>query len=220
MKQKFQQPILIVSAPRSGSSLLSYILHESGVQVGVCKPADEFNQKGYFENLRIRKAIIKYLKQCDTQNLGKKYQPINLRESYKDFDRKVYRALRQEGFVKDKPWLFKDPKIALCWNLFNVYYPDAKWILLYRNDKDVLASYERATFMDAYETKKEWTEYLNCWKMNMKSIKAECNNVFEMNIESIFNNDEQVINAMYEFCGVENINAHKSCVDTKLFVTT
>jgi hypothetical protein len=91
--------------------------------------------------------------------------------------------------------------------------------LLYRNDKDVLASYERATFMDAYSTKKEWTEYLNCWKMNMKTIKSECTNVFEMNIESVFNDDTEVLNKLYEFIGIENQDKHKNCIDKKLFVS-
>ena len=126
-------PMLIVSPPRSGSSLLSYILNESGVQVGICKPADEFNKYGYFENLRIRDYIIKYLKNCDTNNLGKKYQPVDLKEPYHNFNRKMYRFLRQENIKKDVPWLFKDPKIALCWNIFNELYPNAKWILLQRN---------------------------------------------------------------------------------------
>ena len=72
MKNKYFEPILIVSAPRSGSSLLSYILNESGVQIGICKQGDEFNLKGYFENIRIRNIIIKYLKQNDKENLEKK----------------------------------------------------------------------------------------------------------------------------------------------------
>ena len=152
--------------------------------------------------------------------LKKKFQPINLKASYKDFDRKIYRTLRQEKFEKGKPWLFKDPKIALCWNIFNEYYPNAKWILLYRNENDILNSFNRTNFMNAYNTKKEWLNYLNCWKLNMQSIKEECKNVFEFNIENIFNNKTEEINNLYKFIGIKNQNKHLNCIDKNLFLIT
>lgn len=214
----YQQPILIVSAPRCGSSLLSYILHSEGVQVGICKPADENNKYGYFENIRMRNALIKYLKKNDTNNLGKKYQPINLKEPYKDFDRKIYRALRQENFDKNKPWLFKDPKIALCWNLFAEYYKDAKWVLLRRNIDAVLKSYERTNFMDAYDNPLDWENYLSVFDKNMQTIKKECKNVHEFEIENIFEDNEYEINKLFEFLGIENTGKYKICVDKNIFV--
>lgn len=210
-------PILIVSMPRSGSSLLSHILHNEGVQVGNCKQGDEFNKYGYYENIRMRNVLIKYLKKQDVNNLGKKFQPINLREDLKDFDRKIYRSLRQDGITKDKPWLFKEPKIALCWNLFKTYYPDAKWILLYRNKEQVLSSYDKATFMDAYSTREEWEKYMSVWDINMETIKKECNNVYEFQIESIFENKVDDINKLFQFIGIENTNKYIECVDKKIF---
>lgn len=210
-------PILIASMPRSGSSLLSHILHNEGVQVGNCKQGDEFNKYGYYENIRMRNIIIKYLKKQDTGNLDKKFQPINIREDLKDFNRKMYRALRQDGISNDKPWLFKEPKIALCWNLFKEYYPDAKWVLLYRNKEQVLASYDKAKFMDAYSTKEDWYNYMSAFDANMETIKQECKNVHEFHIESIFENNIDEINKLFEFIGVQNTNKYLQCVDKKIF---
>ena len=62
-------PILIVSMPRSGSSLLSHILFNEGVQVGDCKKGDEYNKYGYYENIMIRNILIKYLNKHDVNNL-------------------------------------------------------------------------------------------------------------------------------------------------------
>lgn len=212
-------PILIVSMPRSGSSLLSHILFNEGVQVGDCKKGDEYNKYGYYENIIIRNILIKYLNKHDVNNLKKKFQPINLLEDYKDFNRKVYRAIKKNGIVKNKPWLFKEPKIALCWNLFKKYYPDAKWILLYRNKEQVLSSYNNAKFMDAYNTKEDWYNYMNVWDENMKLIKDECKNVYEFNIESIFENKIDDINKLFDFIGITNTNKYIECVDKKIFTT-
>jgi hypothetical protein len=215
--KKFNDPILIVSAPRSGSSLLAYILNKEGIQVGITKAGDKYNVNGYFENIRIRNLMIKYLKENDKQKLGKKFQPINIRSDFKNFNRKMYRVLRQDKFDKNKNWLIKDPKLTLCWNIFNKEYPNAKWILLYRNQNDIMSSYKKTEFMDAYNTEDDWKKYLNCFYENMNSIKLECKNVFEFDIKNIFENNINEINKLFEFIGIKNTNKYIECVDKELF---
>jgi len=52
------QPIIIISLPRSGSSMTAGIFAQHGVWVGPSKDADDHNAKGYFESLPFKQAII------------------------------------------------------------------------------------------------------------------------------------------------------------------
>lgn len=214
------EPIFIVSAPRSGSSLLSYILHTEGVQVGETKPADKYNPNGYFENLKIRELVIERLKKQDKRNEGKKFQPVNLTFGSIEiamFKYGVYASLLDENVDLTKPWLFKDPKIALTWLLFAKSFPDAKWILLYRDNDAIIDSYSRTEFMDAYQTRQDWEQYLTCFEANMESIKSFCANTHTFAIESLFENDTDKINELFSFLGIENTGKYESCIDKRYF---
>lgn len=209
-------PILIISAPRSGSSLLSYVLNEEGIQVGITKRGDRFNPNGYFENLQIRDVIIDYLKSNDDFELGKKFNPIDLNADMPNFKNKITDILVDEKIQNDKPWLFKDPKNTFAWMLWNKYYPDAKWILLNRNTSDIINSFFNTDFMDACNSLECWVNYLSKFRANMSSIKHNCKNVFEFDIESLFNADEDKINSLFDFIGINNTGKYKNCVETKI----
>ena len=214
------EPIFIASAPRSGSSLLSYILHNEGIQVGETKPADKYNPNGYFENLKIRELVIKHLKKQDVRNQGKKFQPVNLTFSSIDialFRHNVVSALLKDSIDLDKPWLFKDPKIVLTWLLFAKSFPNAKWILLYRNEDAIIDSYKRTEFMNAYESTEDWQKYLTCFVANMESIKSFCTNTHTFAIESLIDNDTDKINNLYSFLGLRNTGKYVSCIDKRYF---
>ena len=51
------RPIIICAASRSGSSLTAGIFAGHGCWVGRCRPGDQHNPKGYFENLDVKKKI-------------------------------------------------------------------------------------------------------------------------------------------------------------------
>lgn len=217
---KILEPILIVSPPRSGSSLLSYILSKEGLQCGLTKEGDEYNPNGYFENLQIRELVIKQLEQNDTNKLGKKYQPVNLdftMQQAETFRNNVITCMKSQNVDISSPWMFKDPKIALVWKLFAKAFPNAKFILLYRNEKDILHSYERTKFMDAYTNMVDWQKYLGNFKDNMKSIENECANHHVFQIESIFDNDECAINQLFDFLELQNTKQYLSCVKKEYF---
>lgn len=214
------EPILIASAPRCGSSLLSYILSSEGVQCGETKQGDVFNPNGYFENLQIRELVIRHLHKNDVHKLGKRYQPVNLEFTKEDVDAfrsNVIASMKSQGVDVTKPWLFKDPKIALVWKLFAQAFPNAKWILLYRRVNDILDSYKRTKFMDAYTDTDEWLAYLDKFHENMKSIGKECKNSYSFQIESIFDNKEEDIWRLFEFVAVNYTQEYLNCVRPDYF---
>lgn len=216
-------PILIVSAPRSGSSLLSYILSCEGVQCGITKEGDEYNPNGYFENLQIRELVIRHLHKNDVDKLGKRYQPINLDFSQEEaelFRNNVIASMKSQGVDISKPWLFKDPKIALVWKLFAQAFPNAKWVLLHRRVDDILNSFRRAKFMDAYKDTTEWLEYLDRFHENMQTIENECKNTHSFRIESIFDNRDADIERLFESVNLKNTKKYLTCAKTDYFKRT
>ena len=52
-------PIFVVGAPRSGTSLVAGIVDACGAFGGRYRPANESNPRGYFENARIVDEIVK-----------------------------------------------------------------------------------------------------------------------------------------------------------------
>ena len=146
MINKFNKIVFIASPPRSGSSILTKIFHENGFWIGDTKVSDRWNVNGYFENLKLRQLLINYLYKNDTENLIKKYQPINLSEPYYNFKTDFIEAILSDGY--NNGWIvFKDPKICLTWKMINDNFPDATWIFLFRNLAKTSKSYQKTEFM-------------------------------------------------------------------------
>jgi hypothetical protein len=209
-----EQPILIVSAPRCGSSLLAMTLKQSGVFTGITKPGDKYNKYGYFENIEITNIIVDLLRKNDA-GLGKRYQPVNYNFEIQDFNSKIQSILLNEGYTHGK-WLYKDPKIALTWKLWNNAFPNAKWIILVRNESETIDSYMRTEFMDAYNNKEQWLDYLNKFNQNINEIKKQTT-FFQLDIKDIINNNSKKIEDLYSFIEVKNTDEYLKCVDKKIF---
>ena len=192
-----RQPVFIISAPRSGSSLLSYMLSELGIFTGKCKKADKWNVNGYFENLKITDEVVKYLKKKDVYNLGKKFQPKELGYIDISFKDKVNDILLNEGIGENKYWLYKNPKTAICWKQFHANFPNAKWIVLTRNKEEHLASLLRTQFMDAYDTEEEWNSFINRYNNYFNNINNHCDSLV-VNMSEIFQGDK-IINQVCDF---------------------
>jgi len=210
-----KQPIIIASAPRSGSSLISYMLNELGVFVGNCKKPDKWNVNGYFENIPITDIVVKYLKENDIHNLGKKYQPINLDKKFEHFGHKINNTILKQGLQKGENWLYKNPKTPICWRLFNEHFPNAKWIILERNTKEHLNSLLRTKFMDAYDTEKEWLDFINIYKNYHNDIRKNCNTI-TINMSDMFNDNKNLINNICEFLDIEKKDV-SYCLNKKVW---
>ncbi len=48
------RPLLLLSAGRSGSSMVAGILAAHGIWTGNCRPGNQYNPKGFFENTKIK----------------------------------------------------------------------------------------------------------------------------------------------------------------------
>lgn len=111
------RPVVILTASRSGSSLVSGIFHEHGCWVGNCHPGNQYNPKGYFENLDIKRRFKKFLKNKQDWLKDKK-------RAQEDFKHLILDVLRSDSTYEDgMPWLVKHDAITYwLWEWFDPYF--------------------------------------------------------------------------------------------------
>lgn len=111
------EPILVLSMPRTGSSMTAGIFAQHGVWAGRCRAPSSSNEKGHFENVAIRNLLIR--------EHGRIVVKAELARPKAGFKERVLKAIAKDGY-KDGPWMWKgsamywpawfefEPKIVVC----------------------------------------------------------------------------------------------------------
>lgn len=120
-------PILVVSMPRSGSSMVAGAFARHGVWTGTCRPANQHNPRGYYESLPIERLIGRV---CGHRvNRG---EPAPKVDGWRDM---VEASIRRDGYG-DGPWLWKGSALyAPLWHEFS-----PAWVVVRRRTDAVRAS--------------------------------------------------------------------------------
>ena len=141
-KYAFDRPIIILAAPRSGSTLLFETLARSP---HVCTIGGESH--GVFESINRFNPLMGY---CDSNALsaddGTDQTVEQLRAAFLDELRDANGNSPQDTGASPR-LLEKTPKNALRVSLLNRVFPDALYVYLYRNPRENISS-----IMDAWES--------------------------------------------------------------------
>lgn len=146
-----QSPILITGCARSGTSMVAGAINMCGAFGGDMSGPNKNNQKGMFENYRIRNELTKpYLKAQGYDPLGQYPLPdIKTLPIPYDWKEQVMQVLQSQGY-KDGSWFYKGAKMCLTWPLWYYAFPDAKWIIVRRKTPDIIKSCMKTSFMRAF----------------------------------------------------------------------
>jgi len=138
---------IVTSCPRSGTTLVMKMLQACGAELG--------DVVGVNEHRELREGITKpYLRSIGHDALGQSSLPTyDELTPMPDFRDKVLQATIGADIVKDN-------KITLLWPLWHEHFPDAKWLLVYRDPEKIAESCVRTNFMHYYATKAEWLEWV------------------------------------------------------------
>lgn len=149
--EKLPDPILITGCARSGTSMVAGAINLCGAFGGNMSGPNKNNQKGMFENARIRNTITKpFLSGLGLDPLGQ-YPlpditnlpiPINWRT-------RVEQVFKDEGY-KGGPFFYKGAKMCLFWPVWHYHWPNAKWIIVRRRTGDIVSSCIKTGFMRAF----------------------------------------------------------------------
>jgi len=144
-------PIIITGAARSGTSMVAGVVHMCGAFKGdTGSRQHKNNAKGMFENLELRNEVIKPL--LRDMNIDTKAQyPLSPKKQVIPAHMKndVLRVMLRQGYQGGR-WMIKEPKITHCWPALNYAFPHAKWLIVRRQDEEIINSCINTGFMNAY----------------------------------------------------------------------
>lgn len=136
--------ILVVSAPRSGSSCTTGLLYLHGFPLGYAHSlhTDEYNEKGYFENDRFLNFNRNVLQEIGVDVFCTEHPTESQHHRYMT-NVNALSHLWEDQFGHHKNFLIKDPRIAILQDLYIAALPPFKVVLLERRAEDVAQSMQR-----------------------------------------------------------------------------
>lgn len=225
-----QQPILITGCARSGTSMVAGIINLCGAFGGVMSGPNKNNQKGMFENHRIRQDIVKpYFRDIKVDPLGQFPLPEMMRlkipMNWKD---NVESIFKEQGYKNGK-WFYKGAKMCLHWPVWSYHWPNAKWIIVRRKKEDIVNSCLKTGFMRAFahdrnrkainvETEREgWQWWVEQHEKRFVEMIMAGLNVKQIWPERMINGDYSQINEMLEWLGMEWKSEITEFIEPKLW---
>ncbi len=205
-------PILITGCARSGTSLTAGIISRLGFCGGKVIGATPHNQKGQYENVEIRNNMIKnYLRLLSVDPLGQNPLPnidIVKRDATKEkcdsWKKRIFSILNNQGYDGTSPWYYKGAKICLIWPIWNKAFPDAKWVIVRRDDYDICSSCLKTSFMRAFNKRNGWQFWVNEHKKRFEEIKKATRNVFEFWPFKVIDGNFNHVSELAEFLSVDS----------------
>lgn len=131
MLAELPRPVVVMSIPRSGSSMTAGCLALHGFWLGRCFDADQWNAKGYFENAGVNTLHYKY--GGPAVSTGRHVRPDPR------FAEEVRELMRAEGYWGG-PWLVKHS--AIYWRHYIPFNP--VWVCVYRDMEACWRSQQRS----------------------------------------------------------------------------
>jgi hypothetical protein len=193
----FARPVFVTGRPRSGTSLSAGLLDTLGVWTGRTIPGGPANPKGFFENEAIRETLIKpVLKQGRYDPLGVRiippetYAPVIRSARGENLVELLHRMITAQGYSEDRPWLYKDAKLALVWRSFSRAFPDASWIIVRRDTESFVSSCLRTSFMrQLSEDPAFWKAYAESMDQRLAALATNVSHCFELSANRLVEGD-------------------------------
>lgn len=121
-------PFLVIGCGRSGTSYVAGLLHASGIEMGTdLKPPDDFNERGYFEDVAVTDLHLRWLAQREMSLVSTSEQfPLDGTAEMEQELREVVRPLMEGG----RRWGMKPPGILFFWPIWQRVLPPTTYLLL------------------------------------------------------------------------------------------
>lgn len=198
------QPVFIVGMHNSGTSILSELLHESGVFMG--------NSMGHFESHFFSIFINNELLLGGGKNWAK--LPLNSEKElltkwplFKNLVNNWYVDYMQWGYNGTSKWGIKDPRLCITLPLYLRIFPNAKVIYLERDIDDVAASLciRKKANVGIKNDFGFWKELASAYSKSFTSYKHRVKHLYKLSYENFCNHPLQESEELFKFL---NISAH------------
>jgi len=138
------------------------VIHYCGAFGGEMAGPTRHNKKGMFENREIVDKIVKpYLKYIGVDPMGQHPLPdVKRLAPLSGLRHRIEEILLWNGY-KAGPWFYKGAKLCLIWPVWHKAFPDAKWIVIRREEEDIINSCMKTAFMRAHKTPEGWRSWVH-----------------------------------------------------------
>lgn len=163
-------PIFVTGCPRSGTSMTAGIVHRCGAFGGRIDSS--------FENVEISRSILRPYAEfvgCDPR-WQKPLPDVTKLGPLAGLVRRMESSVKFQGY-RYGSWYFKSAGLALTWPIWNQAFPNAKWIIVRREDSDVVNSCLKTGYMNAYPEAEGWKEWLRHYCKRFEEIVDGMKNV-------------------------------------------
>lgn len=173
----FEDPILIVGAGRSGTSMVAGIISLCGAWGGNLVEGSAYNEKGFFENIGLRDGWMKGLLDIHGYDpAGQICIPGERIEVSEDgakiWRENVFEEIKHQGYSGGK-WFFKDAKTCLVWPLWDAAFPNAKWVVVRRSIDSVARSCVNTPFMNGLSSLDQWKKWAYVYNGHLDDLSAD-----------------------------------------------
>lgn len=219
-----ESPILITGCARSGTSLTAGCIHQAGAWGGDFVGETVHNPKGFFENRAIRETIEKpFLDSVGCDKMGQNPLPTdNLLASFKqdqadELKKQLFGVLHREGYQGGQ-WFYKGAKMGLYWPLWNMAFPNARWILVRRKSSDIVNACLRTVFMRAYNSNRGWFYWISIHKRRFLDMFENDLNIHVVWPQRMIDGDLRQIKTAIEYMGLEyNVDKINELIEPKFW---
>lgn len=182
-------PIIITGLPRSRTSMTTQIIELCGVFLGDAIGATNANPQGQREHRKIIDKVQKaHFRRHKYDPKGQQpLPPRNFQEPDPARKDMVLKLMKRDGLCPHMIWGFKDSKATLDWRTWNDHFPNAKWIVTERNDKDVIMSCMRTSFMNKYNDEQGWQYWIDEHKKRFEDMFKNLKYIWKLNTDEVVN---------------------------------
>lgn len=191
-----QDPILIASPPRSGTTMLAGLLHHHGVWVGRARTTmyPHTNIKFGSENIDIKEIFKQECRRLHYKNWEVPFPTEPLRSDVK---------ARVESFVPhDTLWLVKTSLILVFWEFWVREYPEARWLFPVRDTDKILDSMNRHPSMAKRGNAVKF-KYIQELKATTKTVAKLTDNHLFFDLEKLVDQDFDTVREVFAFLKME-----------------
>lgn len=196
--KSFKGPIFIAGCGRSGTSYLKSLIDAHSK---IFIPSESLFIIDYLKKNYSTSYILKKLFWIEPQ-LNSWYFQEKFETS--EFHKAVEKTHMLQASKESKEiWGQKTPRFIRYKKLFDKYYPDGKWILIYRDPRGVVASMieSKSHYYSIYFATKRWNRDN---RFLLDHINDQ--NVYTLSYESLISDTQSEIDKILHFLGLEHIS--------------
>ena len=191
-----QFPILIAGPPRAGTTMLAGLIAPHDIWVGRARTTwfPGTNPPFPAENQDIKDLMKQEAKRCGYRNWD-----TPLPEQSEDWR---YGKEQIEMFVPDNQrWLVKTTWTVIWWKFWNKAYPEARWILPYRELNSVMDSISRHPGM-CRRPKNTVRRFIQAIHERQRELSHLVNYSHEVDVYKVSQRNGKEIESLFEFMGI------------------